>query len=70
MSRRKHQQALDDDQRERLMQGLKDHPCLAIAYKLKDELYRLYETARSVHGAQRQLQRWLRISRLLYRDSA
>jgi transposase len=66
----KHQQALDDDQRERLREGIKDHPCLAIAYELKEELYTLYETARSVRGAQRQLRRWLRIARLLYRDSA
>ena len=66
----KHHQDLDDDQRVRLRQGLKDHPCLAIAYDLKEELYTLYETARSVNGAQRQLRRWLRIARLLYADSA
>ncbi len=66
----KHQEALDDDQRERLREGLKDYPCLAIAYELKEELYRIYETAKTVHGAQRQLRRWLRIARLLYRDSA
>ena len=66
----KHQEALDDAQRERLREGLKDHPCLAIAYELKEELYQLYETARTVHGAQRQLRRWLRIARLLYHDSA
>ena len=66
----KHHQDLDDDQRARLRQGLKDHPCLAIAYDLKEELYTLYETARSVNGAQRQLRRWLRIARLLYADSA
>lgn len=50
-------------QRECLRQGLKDHPCLAIAYELKEELYTLYETARSVNGAQRQLRRWLRLAR-------
>ena len=66
----KHHQALDDEQRDRLRQGLKNHPCLAIAYELKEELYTLYETARSVNGAQRQLRRWLRIARLLYADSA
>jgi transposase len=66
----KHGQALDDDQRERLRKGLKDHPCLAIAYELKEELYTLYETARTAHGAQHQLRRWLRIARLLYRESA
>jgi len=66
----KHHQDLDDDQRDRLRQGLKNYPCLAMAYELKEDLYTLYETASSVKGAQRQLQRWLRIARLLYRDSA
>lgn len=65
----KHHQDLDDDQRDRLRQGLKNYPCLAIAYELKEDLYTLYETARSVKGAQRQLRRWLRIARLLLVDS-
>ena len=43
---------------------------MAIADELKEELYTLYETARSVNGAQRQLRRWLQIARLLYSDSA
>jgi transposase len=66
----KHHQDLDDDQRARLHQGLKEHPCLAMAYELKEELFTLYETARSVSGARRQLRRWLRMARLLYVDSA
>lgn len=65
----KHHQDLDDDQQDRLRKGLKNHPCLAMAYELKEDLYTLYETARSVKGAQRQLRRWLRIARLLLADS-
>ena len=66
----KHHQDLDVDQKDRLRKGLKEHPCLAIAYELKEDLYTLYETAKSVSGAQRQLRRWLRVARLLYGDSA
>jgi transposase len=65
----KHHQDLDDDQQDRLRKGLKNHPCLAMAYELKEDLYTLYETARSVKGAQRQLRRWLRIARLLFANS-
>lgn len=66
----KHHDELDDDQQQRLNRGLTDHPCLAIAYELKEELYTIYETARTLKAAQRQLHRWLRLARLLYCDSA
>lgn len=66
----KNREDLNDEQKQRLDDGLKPFPCLSIAYELKEDLRHIYETSRTVHGAQLRLQRWLTLAGLLYRDSA
>jgi transposase len=50
--------------------ALEKSPCLAIAYTLKEELRRIYQSARTVSSGRRKLTKWLRLARLLYRESA
>lgn len=66
----KNRQDLTDEQRQQLDEGLKNHPCLEIAYELKEDLRQIYQRCHTVQGAERQLQRWIRIAGQLYQKSA
>lgn len=66
----KNRDELTDEQRQQLDEGLKNHPCLEMAYELKEDLRQIYQQCRTVQGAERQLQRWIRIAGQLYQKSA
>lgn len=66
----KNRDDLTDEQRQKLDEGLKKHPCLEMAYELKEDLRQIYQQCRTVQGAERQLQRWIRIAGQLYQKSA
>lgn len=66
----KNREDLSDEQRQRLDEGLKDFPCLSIAYEFKEDLRQIYERCRTVEGAKTQFQRWIRIAGRLYQKSA
>jgi transposase len=66
----KNRDELTDEQRQQLDEGLKTHPCLEMAYELKEDLRQIYQQCRTVQGAERQLQLWIRIAGQLYQKSA
>lgn len=66
----KNQADLSETQKQRLEEGLKEFPCLAIAYELKEDLRDIYEHSRTVQGAKVKFQHWIRVAGLLYQDSA
>ncbi|MEP1080367.1 transposase [Leptolyngbya sp. PL-A3] len=66
----KNREALSNKQWQQLDEGLKGFPCLRIVYEFKEELRQIYEHARTVQGAKRQFQRWIRIAGRFYQKSA
>jgi transposase len=66
----KNQEDLDEEQKQRLENILTEHPCLRIAYEMKEEIRRIYESSRTVSGAQRRFEKWIRLGGILYRRSA
>ena len=66
----KNRTELTPAQKQRLDEGLKEFPCLGIAYELKEELRDIYEHSRTVQGAKVKFQHWIRVAGVLYQDSA
>lgn len=66
----KNGEQLSEEQHHQLNKALKEFPCLAIAYELKEELRAIYKTSKTANSAMRKLQHWLRCSQLFYQDSA
>lgn len=61
---------LNQEEREKLEVILKEHPCLAIAYELKEELREIYEKTKTVSAGKRKLEKWLREAGCFYQESA
>jgi transposase len=61
---------LQKEEQEKLNKILVDHPCLKIAYEIKEELRRIYEKRQTFKGGKRELEKWLRTASLLYQQSA
>jgi transposase len=66
----KNQEDLNEEQKQSLENILTEHPCLRIAYEMKEEIRRIYESSRTVSGAQKRFEKWIRQGGILYRKSA
>jgi transposase len=66
----KNQEDLNEEQKQSLENILTEHPCLRIAYEMKEETRRIYESSRTVSGAQKRFEKWIRQGGILYRKSA
>jgi transposase len=66
----KNKEDLNEEQKQQLESILEGHPCLGIAYEMKEEIRQIYEGSRTVSGAQRKFKKWIRLSSILYRSSA
>jgi transposase len=61
---------LKNEEREELDKTLMEHPCLQVAYEIKEELREIYEKRQTVKGGKREIEKWLKIAGVLYRESA
>ena len=61
---------LQKEEQEKLNKILVEHPCLKIAYEIKEELREIYEKRQTFKGGKRELEKWLRTASLLYQQSA
>jgi transposase len=66
----KNQESLNEEQKQSLENILTEHPCLRIVYEMKEEIRRIYESSRTVSGAQRRFEKWIRLGGILYGRSA
>lgn len=66
----KNKENLEEEKKEKLEEILKAHPCLGIAYEMKEEIRDIYEHSRTVNGATRKFKKWIRIAGILYQKSA
>jgi transposase len=66
----KNKENLEEEKKEKLEEILKAHPCLGIAYEMKEEIRDIYEHSRTVNGATRKFEKWIRIAGILYQKSA
>jgi transposase len=62
----KNKENLEEEKKEKLEEILKAHPCLGIAYEMKEEIRDIYEHSRTVNGATRKFEKWIRIAGILY----
>jgi transposase len=66
----KNRDDLKNEDREKLDKILIEHPCLQIAYEIKEELREIYEKRQTVKGGKREIEKWLRTAGILYRKSS
>jgi len=66
----KNKEDLKDEQKQQLEVILKEHPCLGIAWEMKEEIRQIYQSSRTFRGAERKLEKWIRIGGILYQSSA
>jgi transposase len=66
----KNRKDLKNEDKEKLDKILMEHPCLKIAYDIKEELREIYEKRQTVKGGKREIEKWLRTADILYRKSA
>ena len=66
----KNKKDLEEEKKEKLEEILKAHPCLGIAYEMKEEIRDIYEHSRTVNGATRKFAKWIRIAGIIYQKSA
>jgi len=66
----KNRKDLKKEDKEKLDKILMEHPCLKIAYDIKEELREIYEKRQTVKGGKRAIEKWLRTADVLYRKSA
>ncbi len=61
----KNKEDLKDEQKQQLEVILKEHPCLGIADEMKEEIRQIYQGCRTFKGAERKLEKWIRIGGIL-----
>ena len=66
----KNKEDLKDEQKQQLEVILKEHPCLGIAWEMKEEIRQIYQSSRTFRSAERKLEKWIRIGGILYESSA
>jgi len=66
----KNKEDLKDEQKQQLEVILKEHPCLGIAWEMKEEIRQIYQSSRTFRGAERKLEKWIRIGGILYESGA
>ncbi len=66
----KNKEDLKDEQKQQLEVILKEHPCLGIAWEMKEEIRQIYQSSKTFRGAERKLEKWIRIGGILYESSA
>jgi len=66
----KNEEDLNREQKQQLESILGGHPCLGIAYEMKEEIRQIYECCKTTSGAQRKFEKWIRLSGILYQSSA
>ena len=66
----KNREDLKPDEKIELRKVLDTSPCLSIAYEFKEELRTIYATGRTVHSGKNRIKKWLRLARLILRESA
>lgn len=59
---------LTEEQKPKLEQVLSLSPCLRIAYELKEQFRRIYETSQTPKSGSTRLEKWLRQAQLLFGD--
>jgi len=66
----KNSEDLKPDEKVELREVLDTSPCLSIAYEFKEDLRTIYATGRTVCSGKNRIKKWLRLARLLLRESA
>jgi hypothetical protein len=66
----KNEEDLNREQKQQLESILGGHPCLGIAYEMKEEIRQIYECCKTTSSAQRKFEKWIRLSGILYQSSA
>lgn len=66
----KNSEDLKPDEKVELREVLDTSPCLSIAYEFKEDLRTIYATGRTVRSGKNRIKKWLRLARLLLRESA
>jgi transposase len=61
---------LTNAEKEELDKTLIEHPCLQIAYEIKEKLREIYEKRQTFKGGKREIEKWLKTASILYRESA
>jgi transposase len=66
----KNKEDLKHEQKQQLEVIRKEHSCLGIAWEMKEEIRQTYQSCRTFRGAERKLEKWIRIGGILYQSSA
>ena len=66
----KNKKDFKDDQKQQIEVMLKEHPCLGIAWEIKEEIRQIYQSSRTLRGAARKLEKWIRVGGMLYEGGA
>ncbi len=62
----KNAEELSSEEKEKIDQVLSQSPCLTVAYELKEEFRKIYETSSTVKSGLRQMKKWLAQAQILY----
>jgi transposase len=65
----KNYQDLTEEEKEKLLEVLRQSPCLSIAYEMKEEFREIYETSTTVKMGIRRMEKWLTHARLFFGET-